>query len=642
VDARLKPYQIQEAQFDTEVGSQTNESLGSLTFTMPEGHPKYQPSGEGPINVPIARVPGARFAGSIDKQTVRRQLAKLRVKGASPVEIHEFDIEPEGGIRAVGQILPDVKILQGTGIDFELFGNDLTFSKTFAGPELQVPKPFEVKESTLTVSAGTRGAKVEGRADFAVENLGEGFLQASASSRGEFALGGGFDFDSELFQPAHIEAEYKDSKLTASGRIGVGPGKVKGVKSASLTVTYSEEEKRLHAIGDAELEIPGVKKGQLEVEYIEGQSLTIGGGFDISNEMPGVRGGRVDAKLEKGDGGWKLAASGNAQPDIPGFDTQLSASYDDGVFDLSARAAYGRGKASGTVQVGVTNRAVNEETGLPSGDGGSNLTLYGGGSVTLRLTPWLEATAGLRLLPDGSMEVKGKVALPSALQLFPEKKYEKNIFRIGLDIPIVGVAVAGQRIGIFATISGGLDLSAGIGPGELKELSLEVTYNPEHEEDTRVHGEAEVQVPAHAGLRLSVRGGLGAGIPVVSATAALEVGGALGLEGLARAGVQIDWTPDKGLVLEADGEVKVEPKFVFDVTGMVLVEADLLIDTIELYSKRWQLASFEWGPGLSFGIRFPVRYAEGESFDINWDQVEFDVPDIDAGQVLGGLIDRIA
>ena len=65
-------------------------------------------------------------------------------------------------------------------------------------------------------------------------------------------------------------------------------------------------------------------------------------------------------------------------------------------------------------------------------------------------------------------EVTGKIGLPSVLEIFKEKKLEKNIFKIGIDIPIVGVAVAGQRIGIFANISGGLDLSAGIGPGERK------------------------------------------------------------------------------------------------------------------------------------------------------------------------------
>ncbi|HEX2252129.1 MAG TPA: hypothetical protein VHQ65_02550, partial [Thermoanaerobaculia bacterium] len=636
----LKPYNITAKSFTTEAGQETSPELGSLTFVMPEGHDKYEPSGAGPTTLQVARVPGARFAGSIDKAAVRRALLGLRVKRLSPIQLADVDVAP-GGIQATGKILPDVPLLQGTGIDFELLGDALTFSKAFAGPEIQAPRPFEVRESTLVVSAGTRGLAIDGRVDFAIERVGEGHLGARAGTSEGFALEGGFSFDSALFDPAEIEATYENGNLTATGRLGVPAGKVKGLESASVEVTYNQEEGRLAASGNAELDLPGVSRGEMTVTYAEGEGLTIGGAFDLSGDVPGINGGRVEARLERPEGGeWKLAVSGTARPAIPGVDSQLAISYDDGVFDMSVRAGYQRGMAAGTVEVGVTNRAIDEE-GRPGGDAGDTLTPYGGGSVTLTLAPWLQATAGLRLLPDGSMEVQGEIGLPSALEIFPEKSYERNLFRVGLDIPIVGVAVAGQRIGIFATISGGLDLSAGVGPGTLSQLAVGITYNPEHEEDTRITGDAELQVPAHAGLRLSVRGGLGAGIPIVSATAALEIGGALGLEGMARAGVHLDWSPGQGLVIDAEGEIYVEPALVFDVTGMVLVEADLLVSTIELYSQRWQLAGFSLGSGLRFGLRFPVHYEEGQPFDLDWNQVEFEVPEIDTDQVLAGLMAQI-
>jgi hypothetical protein len=146
-------------------------------------------------------------------------------------------------------------------------------------------------------------------------------------------------------------------------------------------------------------------------------------------------------------------------------------------------------------------------------------------------------------------------------------------------------------------------------------------------------------VPAHAGLRLFVRGGLGVGIPLVDASASLEVGGALGLEGAADAGVQVDWTPAKGLVLDAFGEVYVEPKLKLDLSAVVLVELDLLIDTVELYSNRWTLAQYEYGSGMRFGIKFPIHYEEGKSFDVSWDQVQFDTPDIDPQAILGAVLD---
>ena len=298
----------------------------------------------------------------------------------------------------------------------------------------------------------------------------------------------------------------------------------------------------------------------------------------------------------------------------------------------------------GSITVGATNRPVGDDS-KPAGpppDKGDKISIYGGGSVTLKLAPWLQATAAIKILQNAEIEVTGEIGLPSVLEIFPEKKLEKNIFTIGIDIPIVGVAVAGQRIGIFANISGGLDLSAGIGPGQLQQLKLTVTYNPSHEENTTVTGDASLHVPAHAGLRLFVRGSLGVGIPIVSASAGLEIGGSLGLEGALDAGVHVEWSPGKGLDLKAKAGIFVEPKLKFDITGFVLVEADLLLTTIEIYSKRWQLAAFEYGSGLRFGVAFPIHYQEGHPFDLSLDDVEFTVPKIDPGALLTGLIKKIA
>lgn len=57
--------------------------------------------------------------------------------------------------------------------------------------------------------------------------------------------------------------------------------------------------------------------------------------------------------------------------------------------------------------------------------------------------------------------------------------------------------------------------------------------------------------------------------------------------------MQIVWTPAAGLVLDAPAEIYGEPKLKFGTTGFVLVEADLMFETVELYSKRGELAAFE-------------------------------------------------
>jgi hypothetical protein len=150
-----------------------------------------------------------------------------------------------------------------------------------------------------------------------------------------------------------------------------------------------------------------------------------------------------------------------------------------------------------------------------------------------------------------------------------------------------------------------------------------------------------MHVPADAGLRLAITGGIGAGIPIVSATAGLEIGAFAGVKAEANVGTTVDWTPTKGLVLEGKAEAKAQPAFAFDVTGFVKVEADLLVKTINLYEKRWQLAAFEYGSGMELGIQLPLRYEEGKPFNPSIEDVKFTYPDIDPMGMLGGLIDKL-
>lgn len=633
----IKPFAITEKTFNMEAGSEQDPGFGTLTFTLPDNPTWESVGGAEPITV--ERFKGARYAGYINKEAIRKKLNTLRHKALCPVLVQDFDIGPQGLVVA-GEIHTEIPLIDGSPISFELSGDDLTFAKTFAIDEFKFPPPFKVSGASLTVSAGLKsGFGVDGRIDFGIDKLGTGYLEAAGGTSKSFSLKGGFDFDSTLFDPASIKVSYVDEKFSAEGELGIPEGKLKGVKKGTVKISYDDATKTIAASGSADLSIPGVEKAAVTASYSEAEGLMLGGSVSLAEGVPGLKSGSLQVQAKRDpEGLYKVKATGTAVPNIPGVSATITASYDDGLFDVRGSAGYEKGMLKGSVTVGATNRAVDAE-GNPTGEPGEALTAYGGGEVSIQLAPWLKGTVGLKLLPNGEIEVTGEVALPSSLDLFPEKKYEKNLFSIGVDIPIVGVSAAGQNVGIFASVRGGLDLSAGIGPGQLQETKLAVQYNPDHEDQTHVTGSAKLHVPAHAGLRLFVRGGIGAGIPLVDATASLEVGGALALEGAADAGVQVDWTPAKGLVLDAFGEVYVEPKLRLDLSAVVLVELDLLVDTVELYSNRWTLAQFEYGSGMRFGVKFPIHYEEGKSFDVSWDQVEFDTPDIDPQAILGAVLD---
>ena len=171
----------------------------------------------------------------------------------------------------------------------------------------------------------------------------------------------------------------------------------------------------------------------------------------------------------------------------------------------------------------------------------------------------------------------------------------------------------------------------------IDQLRIGIEYNPAREQDTHVTGDAHLNVPADAGLRLSVRAGIGLGITGASATGGLEIGGTLGITGAAEAGVHLDWMPSRGLEINANVGVHAQPSFRFDLSGYVSVRAL----GFSVYDERFELASFEFGSDYRFGIRLPVHYVEGQPFDISLDDVEFEVPDIDTNQLLRGLVARV-
>lgn len=559
----------------------------------------------------------------------------LRLPGLSPIRIDELDLDPAQGFIGRGKLLPSVPVLARADIDVVIQGGDVRLQKTFNFDEINVPRPFEIYHSSITAFMGMRGLGLEGAMGFGIDRLGEGELSAQIATNSGLAMDGRFHFDERLFgrgTNAEIRVGYRDEAWSIGGTITIPEGKVRGVRSATINVDYSEGA-GFSARGQADLDVPGVESGTLEITQSDQQGFSIGGTFNLSADTPGIRGGSISATVrEKPDGsGYAVSASGEAQPDIPGIDSNLTVSYDDGAFTAEFSGAYRRGMLSGTASVGVSNRTIGED-GRPSGEPmeGGALNIYGSGSATIQIAPWLQGTAGIRFDPNGEVTVSGEIGIPNDVEIFARREINKSLFNISVQVPIVP--------GIVAEVGGGLSAVAGIGPGVLDQMRIGIEYNPAHEENTHVTGDAHLRVPADAGLRLSVRAGIGLGITGASATGGLEIGGTLGIEGAAEAGVHIDWTPTTGLDLTANLSIHAQPSFTFDISGYVAVTAL----GFSVYDHRWQLASYQFGSDYRFGISLPVHYHEGEPFDISLDDVQFEVPDISPSEILSGLIDRIA
>jgi hypothetical protein len=598
----------------------------------------------------IVAMSGVLYGGMLDTTPIR---AKAKEAGgspvttpiASPIAFPDLDFDLVQGLTGRGSIpKPSVKLLENVEFAVAIDGDDIGIEAIITGGSLKLPGPFQVTGGLMTLKATTGGVSIDGRVDFEIEKLATGYIQAAASTKAGapgFALEGGLDFDAELFDKASLKLSYRDGKWGVEGELAVGPGKVKGIDKASAKVAFADEV--LTADGTFEPAIKGIKSGKVGLRYAEATGMEITGLIELGEGVPGIKSGKLDATIKQSPaGGWSLAGGVSIEPAIPGVTAAIAGRYEDGAFNVVGTLGYERGVAKGSITLGVTNAPVDDDgkiTGPPVPNGG--LIPYGAGLVTLRMTPWLKGTVGLKLKPNGEIEVSGEVALPSTFDLFPEKKIEKELLSIGVDIPIIGVAAFGQRIGIFATVRGEVSIDAGFGPGQLRNAVLKVDYNPDHPDDTKVTGAARFHVPASAGLQLSVDGGLGVGIPVVSATAGLSVYGKIGVAGAASVDAAVTWTPTAGVVLDARGELFVEPKFRFGVNAFVDVRLGLLVGSIELYRKDWELASFEYGSNLRFGLVFPLHYESGKPFELTYEQVQWTYPQIDPLDLIGGLVKQL-
>ncbi|WP_199758637.1 DUF4157 domain-containing protein [Aquabacterium soli] len=551
----------------------------------------------------------------------------LEFRHLSPVAFDSVSAD-DGQLKAQGQLTPSLPIF-GAPISVTLQGRDVTFSMDYSAGDLRLPIPgLSIDDSTVRLFySSERGLGVGGQVFFSVARVGSGDLSASFSTGQGIGLEGAFNFDSRLFDRARVRAWWRQGEMGAEGTIGIDqPDKIKGIRSASLTVGVTGNDWSF--TGNAALSVPGVSDATVSVRKTD-QGMVFDGDVNLSSSAL-VRSGRIHVNATEQAEGYKLSATGTAQPNIPGVDSQLEVSYDDGAFTASFSGAYARGMMSGNVTVGVTNRSVDEQGNLGGlGDPDAPLVVYGSGSATMRIAPWLQGTAGIRFSPTGEVTVSGEIGLPGSIEMFPRQEINKSLFSLSTQIPIVP--------GIVAEVGGNLSAKAGIGPGVLDQLRIGIEYNPAHEENTHVTGDAHLNVPADAGLRLAARAGIGLGITGASATGGIELGGSLGIDGAAEAGVHVDWMPSQGLRIDANAAFHAEPKFKFDVSGYVAVTAL----GFSVYDQRWQLAAYELGSNMRFGVNFPVHYVEGEPFNVSMEDVEFEVPDVDPGALIGQLGEQI-
>lgn len=584
--------------------------------------------------LPLGGIPNAAY---ISSASVKDKLKPLGVHYIpfSLITPESAELVPGVGLELKGRLTPSISAIEKANIYIIISGNEVRFEKTFSGEDFNLPKPFKADECSLTASVGTNGIQVSGKVKVVVDKVGEGEISGSYSGN-TFKLDGKFNAYSEFFDKSEVNFSYTRAgegagSYSIGGLLEIGDGKIPGVSKVSGEVKYADGVLTGGAKGT--LKIPGFEGTEVEFASTN-DSYTFGATIPL-DKLPVVKSGTATVNVEKSKetGAVEVSGSGNATLNTPGIDTSLSVDIKGKKVSASANVAYQKGMLSGSITVGATNEPLDAEGQPTGGEPTATFSVYGSGQLTLKVAPWLQVGVGVKFKPDGNIEIEGEIGIPDAIEVFRRYEISRNIFTFPtVEIPIFAIPLGPRSLGIVATIGGGLDFSAGVGPGTIEELKGTIHYEPADESKTSVSASCKFVIPMDAGLRIYGRAGIGLSIGVARVTGNIELGGSLGIDGKAEAGAQVNWTPSSGLKLDASAKVEAEPKFKFDV-GLVLEASALFL------SKEWRkdLAQVEYGSGLKFGVEFPVKYEEGKPFNVSFDDIKVTKPDIDLNSIIKGL-----
>ena len=96
--------------------------------------------------------------------------------------------------------------------------------------------------------------------------------------------------------------------------------------------------------------------------------------------------------------------------------------------------------------------------------------------------------------------------------------------------------------------------------------------------------------------------------------------------------------------MSSDGKWAIHPDQVKVINGVFSPSKEELTraqEILELYKKKWKLASFEYGSNMEFGLTFPIHYESGKPFELSFDQVQWKYPRIEPGELLSGLMKQL-
>ncbi len=540
------------------------------------------------------------------------------IKAMSPIEWSEVDFSPHTGFTASGVIKPTPKLLQGALLTIELAGGEFIITGTIAvdllKQEGRFPKPFSLDYCSLSFSASSaKKFAVSGDVGFSLKNVGKGNVSAFVNEKPAFGMQGKFTFEeSKKFKKAEIGFTYTkekdDGKWEVTGDIVFGKELIKVVETGNVSISY--DGKTITGKGSADLTIPKFKKLELSAAFQDSGNFEFKAKAKIE-DLPGVKDVNATVIINRKDGAYALDITGTATPvfnKVPGLEIKpLTISYNNEVFKIEGGLGYKKGMIDGSLTLGVTNGVVDADGKVTgAGKDGSKLSIYGTGTAKITFLKGMDASISAALDPDGELWIWGKLSVKATP--FEAVKKNFNIFSFAQTVPLVGVPF----LAVILRFGGEANLVFDWQP---LTINIETTLAKSKLDDLqkgKLGGGISLSLTSTANAKIELSVTIGIGVEVAIAAVSLNGKGTLGfgINVPLEAKTSGNWNLTKGLTIEeASASLKAIPEAYAKLTGLILVELNLLVSRVTVYT--YELGSIEKKFDLSqygLGVTVPLKF----------------------------------
>ncbi|MCZ6604224.1 MAG: hypothetical protein O7A03_03680, partial [Alphaproteobacteria bacterium] len=486
---------------------------------------------------------------------------------------------------------------------------NLDASVTFSATALNSPIPGLVLSGgsiTIGYHNGTPSGELT---DFRATYSGFGSIhiaQAALDSNQTFRADGSFGLEVPMLDEVTGNVRIRGGAVSGSLTLNQSSfPEGLPVRRGSITARLSEQG-QIGFSGAVGVDLGPAGTGKLEASYSEAGAFAIGAEVDLT--IPGLNGVHVALAYRDGQVEGEVGVPIDTAL-IPGLSGDVTVRYREGRWsgETDLQFSADNGKLSGTIRITVNQ---TEE---------GTVQLGGGGSVTAQIMPRLSGTLQAELLPEGGVDVSGTIEVTEPLELFPEKRLDKELFKYSQNIPLWAILVAVIRIRA--------GVRAGIGPGVFRNIRVVGSYTIGAEEaDPSFTVSGEMFIPAFVEGYVAFGAGLGLDVVIGSLTGGIEAVGTAGIYGAISVVPELNYA-DGDWGIEGTATMAAGARLKLGLNAWAEVEALW----VTVWEQEWKLAEYVMSVGPDLGLQAKLSYKFGQPTP---PEIEMKSSDIDTNSMI--------